>query len=300
MASSAGEVADQPPGLAPGELGDVGVLLLRHDRRAGGPRVVEHGPAELPRGPQADLLAQPGEVHADHRRDEEELGDEVTIADRVDGVGDRASEAQLGGDRLRVERKGGSGQRPGAQRRERRPDVPVGETVEVAAERVRVLGQLVPEGHRLGVLQVGEAGSRAVDVGLGLVGQRDDQVDEGRRDGPGPVAQVEAEVGGHLVVAAAPGAQLPADRAEQLEEAALDRRVDVLVRRAWPRSCRRRRVPPACRARPGPDRARGRRAAPPCAGPRRAHGSGGGRRAPAASRSAPTGSGRPSPGTGPR
>ena len=48
-----GQVADQPAGLAAGELGDVGVLLLRHDAGPGRPGVVERGEAELvgaPRG----------------------------------------------------------------------------------------------------------------------------------------------------------------------------------------------------------------------------------------------------------
>ena len=51
--SRAIEVADQPAGLAAGQLGDVRVLLLRHDRRPGGVGVVELDPAELgasPRG----------------------------------------------------------------------------------------------------------------------------------------------------------------------------------------------------------------------------------------------------------
>ena len=38
------------------------------------------------RGPEADLLAEPGQVHADQRGDEQELGDEVAIGDRVDRV----------------------------------------------------------------------------------------------------------------------------------------------------------------------------------------------------------------------
>ena len=64
------------------------------------------------------------------------------------------------GDGLRVEREGGAGQGSGAQRRQRGSDVPVGQPVEVAAEGVGVLGQLVAEGHRLGVLEVGEARAR--------------------------------------------------------------------------------------------------------------------------------------------
>ena len=61
----AGEVADQPAGLAAHQLGDVGVLLLRQHRRAGGVGVVEAGEAELVAGPQHPLLAHPGQVDAE-------------------------------------------------------------------------------------------------------------------------------------------------------------------------------------------------------------------------------------------
>ena len=57
-----GEVADQPAGLAARELGDVRVLLLRHDRAAGGEGVVERDVAELGGRPEDDLLGDPGEV----------------------------------------------------------------------------------------------------------------------------------------------------------------------------------------------------------------------------------------------
>ena len=59
----AGEVADQPPGLAPRQLGDVGVLLLRQHRRAGAVRVGEAQEAELLARPQHDLLAEARQVH---------------------------------------------------------------------------------------------------------------------------------------------------------------------------------------------------------------------------------------------
>ena len=53
-------------------------------------------------------------------------------------------------------------------------------------------------------------------------------------DLPHVVAQVQPQVGGDLVVAAAPGAQLAAERADPLEQAALERGVDVLVVGAGP------------------------------------------------------------------
>ena len=72
-----GQVADQPAGLAARELGDVGVLLLRHDARPGRPRVVQRREVELPGRPEDDLLGEAGEVDADLGGDEGELGDEV-------------------------------------------------------------------------------------------------------------------------------------------------------------------------------------------------------------------------------
>ena len=47
----AGEVADEPAGLAAGELGDVGVLLLRHDARPRGVGVVAAGRSRTPWSP---------------------------------------------------------------------------------------------------------------------------------------------------------------------------------------------------------------------------------------------------------
>ena len=91
------QIADEAASLATGELGDVGVLLLRHDRRAGGERVVQGDVGELPGVPDDDLLAEPGEVDADLGTDEGELGHHVTGGGAVDGIGHRAAESQLTG-----------------------------------------------------------------------------------------------------------------------------------------------------------------------------------------------------------
>ncbi len=81
---------------------------------------------------------------------------------------------------------------------------------------------MVPEGDRLGHLQVGEAGhggggfpfGQGDDGGLELADQGDDVVDG--------VAQVEADVGGHLIVAGAAGVQALAGVADQGSEALFD------------------------------------------------------------------------------
>ena len=58
---SADEVADDPRRLGAQQLGGVGVLLLRHDRRAARPRVGQRHEAELLGRPQHELLARGGE-----------------------------------------------------------------------------------------------------------------------------------------------------------------------------------------------------------------------------------------------
>ena len=102
--------------LAAGELGDVGVLLLRQHRRPGAVRVGEPQEAELLAGPQHDLLAEPRQVHLGEGGDEERLGDEVAVGHRVERVVEAPGEPELGRGRVGVERQARSGQRARAQR----------------------------------------------------------------------------------------------------------------------------------------------------------------------------------------
>ena len=68
-----------------------------------------------------------------------------------------------------------------------------------------------------------------VPVPLGLADQRELKLGQPGGDDPDMVAQVEPQVGGDLVVAAAAGPQLAAELADPLEQAALERGVHVLV-----------------------------------------------------------------------
>ena len=168
-------------------------------------------------------------MHPGQRGHEQELGHEVPVGDGVDGVGRGRGEAELLGHLDRVERQRRAGQRAGAERGDRGPRVPVAQPVEVAQQRLHVGEQLMAEGDRLGRLQVGQTRRGRVDVPVGLLDERVGQLDDPRGDPAGVVAQVEPQVGGDLVVAGPAGAQLAAERAEPLQQAAFERGVHVLV-----------------------------------------------------------------------
>ena len=90
-------------------------------------------------------------------------------------------------------------------------------------------GELEGPQHRLGRLEVGEAGH---DGRRGRPAGRDQGVDQPGQgvDGVGAgLLEPQVQVGGDLVVAAAAGVELAPDRADQLGQATLDRAVDVLV-----------------------------------------------------------------------
>ncbi len=170
-------------------------------------------------------------MHAEQGDVEQRLGHEVAVRDGVERVLEPAVEAELGRHEVGVEREGRTGQRPGPQRRDVQPVHRDQEPVDVAGQGPTVGQEVMGQEHRLRPLQVGVPGQ--VDVGglAGTLGQDvleghhlADQADQGT---PAPQAQV----GGDLVVAAAPGVELGADFAGQLGDPALDGRVDVLVAR---------------------------------------------------------------------
>ena len=81
-----GEVRDDPRRLRAQQLGGVGVLLLRHDRRARRPRVRQRDEAELLAGPQHELRAEPAEMRRARRRGRQVVEHEVAVGDGVDRV----------------------------------------------------------------------------------------------------------------------------------------------------------------------------------------------------------------------
>ncbi len=221
------QVAVETARLAPDQLGDVGILLLGHDRRAGGERVGELDEAELRGGPQGQIGGEPGAVHAEHGRGGEELDDIVAIGHRVHAVRAGRGEAEIAGEGLAVDDEG----RPGQRRRSQRHDVDapaaVREALTVAIEHGHVGEEVVGEEHGLGPLQVGVAGHGRLAMLLGLGEESRLHGDERGVEVAEHVAEIEALVKRDLIVARASGMELAAHRAGDLDEAALDVHVDV-------------------------------------------------------------------------
>jgi hypothetical protein len=146
-------------------------------------------------------------------------------------VQNRASRRWVGVDRQRRARE--------CARTEGR-DVHAGERVEdardVALEGPCVRAQMVRQQHGLGTLQMGVTRQvdRSVGMRIGLVGPRDEHVDETHRalgHGMQLAAHEQAQRRGDLVVATSGRVHLAADVAGDLGDAPLDRGVHVLVTR---------------------------------------------------------------------
>ena len=86
------------------------------------------------------------------------------------------------------------------------------------------------ECHRLGALEMREAGHHRVGVGLSLRCERRLQRSEARVDVVDRVAHEEAKVGRHLVVARARGVEPAGRLADDLLQPRLDIHVNVLER----------------------------------------------------------------------
>ena len=226
----AGQVADQPARLAAGQLGDVGVLLLRHDRAAGRPCVVQRRVAEFGGAPEDDVLGQPGQVDADHRQHERRLGGEVPRRGGIDGVVRGGVESQFLGDRIGVEAERRSRQRPGSVRRHRGALVEVDEPVDVTQQRVRVGEQVVGQQDRLRRLQMGLARQDRGGMRGGLGGQRRHDLEHAVGDPADRVAQPHPKQRGHLVISRTACAQPAAEfGADAVDQSTLQRAVHVLV-----------------------------------------------------------------------
>ena len=163
-----------------------------------------------------------------HRAGVGEVEREVAVGDRVDAVRGQTIEAQLARDDIALQRQRRRGQRSRTERHLVRGVVGVPKTCGVATQWLGVGQQVMPDGHRLGPLQMRVPRHEPIGVRLGLVRQRIDEVGEADRGFDRRIATEQPQVERHLVVARPARVQRRPGRRD-LGQAPLDRGVDVLV-----------------------------------------------------------------------
>ena len=166
-------------------------------------------------------------MHHQQRAGGGEFDGEVAVGNGIQRVFADAVEAELFGDEFAVDRVGRAGQRGGAERQAVGALAGIGEALGIAAEHFEIGQHVVAEGHRLGDLQVREAGHRRRRFLLGQIDQRRAEGLDQHEDVVDRIAQVEADVGGHLVVARAAGVQALAGIADERGQALFDIEVHV-------------------------------------------------------------------------
>ena len=171
------QMADHAAGFAAGEFGHVGVFLLRHDGRAGGESVGNAHKAKVLAHPQNELFAQAADMHHAQAGGGGELDGEVAVTHRVQAVladlrlAVCVHHAERAGYAFAVQRVGGAGQRGSAQRQAVGAAAHVLQAFGVTGKHFHVGQQVVRKAHRLGHLQVGEAGHDDFNVLFGHVHQ---------------------------------------------------------------------------------------------------------------------------------
>ena len=171
-------------------------------------------------------------MHARECEGEEDLGDEVPVAGRVERVGGDAAKPERLLQQDAVDWKARARERARAERQLGHAAPGVGEPLPVAHQGPGVRQQDVRPADGLRALSVRVTREDVVDP---IAGAREQGASQGREVRVHLVDRVQGpkpEIGRDLVVARPPGVELPRDRPHLLVQQALDQRVDVFIGRA--------------------------------------------------------------------
>ena len=223
------QVAIDSAALAADKLGKVGVLLLRHDGRAGGVRVGKRDKAEFGARPQHDLLGKARQVHGHDGAGVMQIEQEITVGNRIERVGDHARKAKFGSRHLAIERIARTGKR-GSTKRAVVGGIKGGlQARKVAREHPEIRQQMMREQHGLSVLHMRVARQNHLVVLLGRIHQHMAQFKIGLHELLGQRLDAQARIGRNLVVARTPGMQALAGLADAARQLALDGHMNVFV-----------------------------------------------------------------------
>ena len=204
------------PVLPRAQFGNIGIFLLRHQRRAGGVGVGDFDEIKFRARPENHILGEPRQMNGEQRCGGGKFDGEIAVADGVHGIlrelrfAARVHEAEQFGDEHTVERQSGTGNRTAAERADVRARAAVPEALAVAFEHLDVGEQMMREINRLRALQMRVAGNE--DVGI-FFSQPDEcalQPGDFAEQHNDFVPQPETHVECDLVVARAPGVELGA------------------------------------------------------------------------------------------
>ncbi len=156
-----------------------------------------------------------------------EFNGEIPVGDRIQAVFSGPVKAQQFGGQIAVNRVSGAGQGSSTQRHHVHPLAAILQTIGITHQHFVPGQQMVAEGNRLGGLQVGKAGHDGVCLALGQVQQASLQAGQFLGNHVDFIAQVQADIGGHLIIPAAAGMQFLAGDADAVGQPGFDVHVHV-------------------------------------------------------------------------
>ena len=222
------QITIHPAGFATDELGDIGVLLLGHDGRAGGKAIIHLDEAELIGIPEDQLLTEAGEMHHGDGRGGKIFQEEIPIRDAVETVFGNRVEIEQFRDPGTIEWVGGAGQGPGAQGHHICGIEGMGKAAAIPEEHLDIGHKMMGEGNGLSFLEMGIAGHDGMQV---LSGDLQKHFNEGFQKVTGfsaGSAGIHAGIEGDLVVPGPAGMEALAGFADALNQEGFHIHMDVL------------------------------------------------------------------------
>ena len=166
------QMAVYTAGLAAHQFRYVGVLLLRHDGRAGAEAVGDVDEADHRAHPQDQFFGESRQMRHDECGTGGEFDGKITIRNGIQRVFTHAFETQQIGDALALDRIAGAGQCRRAQRQAVDTLATVDEALRVTLEHFVIRHQMMRETNRLCDLQVRESGHDGPGVLFGQIKDR--------------------------------------------------------------------------------------------------------------------------------
>ncbi|MNO56934.1 hypothetical protein D3C76_474570 [compost metagenome] len=168
-------------------------------------------------------------MHHQHRSVSKKLDNKVTITYCIKTVLIDPVKIQLLRHKMTIDRECSSCQRSSAQRKNIDPFVAVLKTFDITPEHRHIRHQMMRKKNRLRTLQMCVSRKDRRQICLSLSNQRFLQIMQQSYKLHYPFTQIQVHIRCHLIVAAAPSMQLPANRSNLIDQIFFDIHVNILV-----------------------------------------------------------------------